>query len=139
MVNGMKAGAGEERPLARELGTRLRGDARVGKAGSALYATDASDYRRLPIGVGGMIGNDSCGAHSVMSAFYGPGPRTSGNVVSLQILTYDGLRLEVGATSDPEFDRLSRTPGRAGRIYRDLPHIARVLHRALREGDASDA
>ncbi len=34
--------------------------------------------------LGGMIGNNSCVVHSVMSAFYGPGPRTSDNVASLE-------------------------------------------------------
>src|ERR1051325_6832972 len=29
--------------------------------------------------LGGMLGNDSCGVHSVMSQFYGPGPRTADN------------------------------------------------------------
>src|SRR5574337_879641 len=43
--------------------------------------------------LGGMIGNDSCGAHSVM------GGRMSDNVEELEILTYDCLRMRVGKTS----------------------------------------
>jgi chorismate synthase len=43
-----------------------------------------------------MIGNNSCGVHSVMAG------RTSDNVESLDIVTYDGLRMQVGATSDAE-------------------------------------
>src|SRR6266545_4493998 len=39
--------------------------------------------------LGGMIGNNSCGTHSVMAG------RTSENVESLDILTYEVLRLEV--------------------------------------------
>jgi FAD/FMN-containing dehydrogenase/Fe-S oxidoreductase len=46
---------------------------------------------------GGMIGNNSCGVHSVMSQFYGPGPRTSDNVHELDVLTYRGERMRVGA------------------------------------------
>ena len=42
--------------------------------------------------LGGMIGNNSCGVHSVMAG------RTADNVHSLDILTYDGLRMTVGPT-----------------------------------------
>jgi FAD/FMN-containing dehydrogenase/Fe-S oxidoreductase len=45
---------------------------------------------------GGMIGNNSCGVHSVMTEFYGPGPTTADNVHELEILTYRGERLRVG-------------------------------------------
>jgi len=58
--------------------------------------------------LGGMIGNNSCGVHSVMAQFYGPGPRTSDNVESLEILTYDDARMTVSATSDEEFDAIVR-------------------------------
>src|SRR6476646_458383 len=44
--------------------------------------------------LGGMIGNDSCGVHSVVAG------RTADNVERLTVLTYDGLVLEVGPTSD---------------------------------------
>jgi FAD/FMN-containing dehydrogenase len=37
--------------------------------------------------IGGMLGNNSCGVHSVMSAFYGFGARTSDNTESLTFLT----------------------------------------------------
>jgi hypothetical protein len=43
--------------------------------------------------LGGMIGNNSCGVHSVMAG------KTDDNIDELEILTYDGLRLRVGATS----------------------------------------
>src|SRR5207248_9675543 len=58
--------------------------------------------------LGGMIGNDSCGVHSVMSG------RTSHNVEALEILTYDGLRLRVGPTSDAELEQIIREGGRRG-------------------------
>jgi len=211
-------GVFDERRLARELAVGVRGEVRFSKGSRALYSTDASNYRQLPIGVviprdaddvvaafavcrdhgapvlargagtslagqtcneavvldfskymnqiveidrerrlarvqpglildhlrreteagsppltfgpdpathdhctlGGMIGNNSCGVHSVMSSFYGPGPRTSDNVVSLDVLTYDGLRFEVGPTSDDELAQLSRIGGRRGEIYDGL-------------------
>ncbi|HLZ37966.1 MAG TPA: FAD-binding and (Fe-S)-binding domain-containing protein, partial [Mycobacteriales bacterium] len=44
--------------------------------------------------LGGMIGNNSCGAHSVMAG------RTSDNVEALEVLTYDGVSRRVGADLD---------------------------------------
>ena len=70
--------------------------------------------------LGGMIGNNSCGVHSVMAQFDGPGPRTSDNIESLEILTYDGVRMEVGAASDAQAHAIVRGGGRRGEIYREL-------------------
>ena len=64
--------------------------------------------------LGGMLGNNSCGTHSVMAG------RTVDNVESLDILTYDGLRLTVGPTSEGEIDRIVAAGGRRGDIYRRL-------------------
>ena len=70
--------------------------------------------------LGGMIGNDSCGVHSVMSEFYGPGPRTNDSVESLEILTYDGVRMTVGRMSEHELDEAIGRGGREGEIYERL-------------------
>jgi FAD/FMN-containing dehydrogenase/Fe-S oxidoreductase len=67
--------------------------------------------------VGGMIGNNSCGVHSLTTG------RTSDNVEELEILTYDGLRLRVGATAEREIDRIVRAGGRRGEIYRRLREL----------------
>ena len=67
--------------------------------------------------VGGMIGNNSCGVHSLNHG------RTSDNVEELEVLTYDGLRLRVGATPEPEIDRIVRAGGRRGEIYRRLREL----------------
>ncbi|HSP78978.1 MAG TPA: FAD-linked oxidase C-terminal domain-containing protein [Myxococcaceae bacterium] len=67
--------------------------------------------------LGGMIGNNSCGAHSVM------GGRTSDNIEELDFLTYDGLRLRVGPTSDDELERIIREGGRRGEIHRKLKDL----------------
>ena len=64
--------------------------------------------------LGGMIGNNSCGVHSVTAG------RTSDNVEALEIVTGDGLRLRVGATSDRELDERIRAGGRVGAIYSGL-------------------
>ncbi len=67
--------------------------------------------------LGGMIGNNSCGAHSVM------GGKTSENIEELEILTYDGLRMTVGATAEDELDRIIRAGGRKGEIYGKLRNL----------------
>ncbi len=67
--------------------------------------------------LGGMIGNNSCGAHSVM------GGKTAENTEELEILTYDGLRMRVGATSESELESIIRKGGREGKIYARLKNI----------------
>ncbi|RKG57080.1 FAD-binding oxidoreductase [Corallococcus sp. AB011P] len=197
--------------LGRELRRRLRGDVQFDAGGRALYATDASNYRQVPLGVvcprtvedvvetvrlcrkygapltsrgggtalagqtcnvavvmdfsryldrvlhidperrlarvqpgtvldvlrteavkrygltfgpdpathnrctlGGMVGNNSCGVHAQMAG------RVADNTESLDVLTYDGVRLRVGRTSDAELERLMREPGRVGELYRGM-------------------
>ncbi len=67
--------------------------------------------------IGGMVGNNACGVRSVLAEFEGPGPRMSDNVESLEVLTYEGLRLRVGRTSEEELERIVREGGRRGEIY----------------------
>ncbi len=203
----------EVESLAAELRRRVRGEVRFDDGGRALYATDASNYRQVPIGVvlprdsddviatvtvcrnfdapvlargggtslagqccnvavvmdfskymrgileinpeertarvqpavvlddlrhaaeeyhltfgpdpathshctlGGMIGNNSCGVHSVMAG------KTDQNVAELEILTYDGLRLRVGKTSDDELQTIVAAGGRRGEIYGRLKEL----------------
>src|SRR4051812_10568602 len=73
--------------------------------------------------LGGMLGNNSCGAHAVMAQFYGPGARTSDNTLRLEVLTYDGLRMWVGSTPDAELDAIIAAGGRRGEIYRALREL----------------
>ena len=77
--------------------------------------------------LGGMIGNNSCGAHSLTTG------RTSDNVESLEVLTYSGLRLRVGATPDAEIDRIVRSGGRRGEIYAGLRNLRDRYARRIRE------
>ncbi len=69
--------------------------------------------------LGGMIGNNSCGVHSVMAG------RTSDNVESLDILTYDGVRMTVGPTSDEQLRAILAAGGRRAEIYRALDQFSR--------------
>jgi FAD/FMN-containing dehydrogenase/Fe-S oxidoreductase len=73
--------------------------------------------------LGGMLGNNSCGVHSVMAEFYGGGARTSDNVRELEVLLYDGTILRVGKTSDEELEKIIGSGGRLGEIYRRLRDI----------------
>ena len=70
--------------------------------------------------IGGMLGNNSCGAHSLYPELHGTGERTSDNVHSLSILTYDGVRMEVGPTSDEEYAHIVKEGGEKGVIYQQI-------------------
>jgi len=52
------------------------------------FAPDPASHDRCTIG--GMIGNNSCGVHSVMAG------KTDDNIEQLEVVTYDGTRLRVG-------------------------------------------
>lgn len=87
------------------------------KAG-LLFGPDPATHNHCSIG--GMLGNNSCGVHSVMAQNAGYGARTSDNIDSLTVLTYDGLKMEVGATSEEELERILSEGGRKAAIYRKL-------------------
>jgi FAD/FMN-containing dehydrogenase/Fe-S oxidoreductase len=67
--------------------------------------------------LGGMIGNNSCGASAQA---YG---KTVDNVRRLEVLTYDGTRMWVGETSDEEFAEIVDAGGRRGELYQGLRDI----------------
>jgi len=52
------------------------------------FAPDPASHAACTIG--GMIGNNSCGVHSVMAG------KTDDNIEQLEVVTYDGARLKVG-------------------------------------------
>ncbi len=79
------------------------------------FAPDPSTHNRCTIG--GMIGNNSCGTHSLL------GGKTVDNVEELQILLYDGSQLTVGPLSQEELDVIVRQGDRRGQIYSKLRSI----------------
>ena len=79
------------------------------------FAPDPLTHNRCTIG--GMIGNNSCGTHSLL------GGKTVDNVQELRILLYDGSQLTVGPTPEDEFDLIVRQGGRRGQIYGSLRTI----------------
>jgi len=83
--------------------------------------------------LGGMLGNNSCGIHSLLSAHAGLGLRTSDNTHSLEVLTYDGLRMQVGPTARDELEVIIAGGGRRGRIYQDLRNLVSRHEQAIRQ------
>jgi FAD/FMN-containing dehydrogenase/Fe-S oxidoreductase len=79
------------------------------------FAPDPSTHQYCTLG--GMIGNNSCGVHSLLGLGSG---RTSDQVDELEILLYDGTRMTVGATSEADLERIIREGGRKGEIYAQL-------------------
>jgi FAD/FMN-containing dehydrogenase/Fe-S oxidoreductase len=64
--------------------------------------------------LGGMVGNNSCGTHSVMAG------KTSDNVEELEICTYSGLRMRVGPMDDATLEKAIAQGGETGSIYSRL-------------------
>jgi FAD/FMN-containing dehydrogenase/Fe-S oxidoreductase len=83
-----------------------------------VFGPDPSSHSRCTIG--GNVGNNSCGVHSVQSRHYGPGPRTSDNTEALEIVTYDGERFWVGVDEEEHLDEIIAAGGRKGEIYARL-------------------
>ena len=67
--------------------------------------------------LGGMIGNNSCGA---TAQAYG---KVVDNVRRLEVLLYDGTRMWVGPTGDKEYAAIVAAGGRRAEIYRMLGEL----------------
>ena len=79
------------------------------------YGPDPATHSRCTLG--GMIGNNSCGVHGLMAG------KVVDNVESMNIVLYDGTRMNVGRTAQAELDALIRSGGRVGQIYADLARL----------------
>src|SRR5581483_2422076 len=66
---------------------------------------------------GGMLGNNSCGAHAQMN-----GPAVN-NVEEMDILRYDGTRMHVGWLTELEWETRLKQGGREGEIYAKLKSL----------------
>jgi FAD/FMN-containing dehydrogenase/Fe-S oxidoreductase len=76
------------------------------------FGPDPSTHSRCTLG--GMIGNNSCGTHSLLAG------KTVDNIESLRVLLYDGTQLTVGRTSESELHEIVAAGGRRGEIYAGL-------------------
>jgi FAD/FMN-containing dehydrogenase/Fe-S oxidoreductase len=92
---------------------------------SLTFGPDPASHSRCTLG--GMIGNNSCGVHSVMAG------KTDENIEELDVLTYDGVRMPVGAISDAELGAIIRQGGRRGEIYAGLEAIRESYGVLIRE------
>ncbi len=79
------------------------------------FAPDPATHSRCTLG--GMIGNNSCGVHSIMAG------KTDDNIEELEVVTYDGVRMKVGKTNDEELNAIIRSGGRRGEIYTGLQFL----------------
>lgn len=79
------------------------------------FGPDPATHSRCTLG--GMIGNNSCGVHSIMSG------KTDANVRSLRVATRDGEVFETGPTSESELERIVAGDDQRARIYRELRAI----------------
>ncbi len=89
------------------------------------FAPDPSTHSHNTLG--GMIGNNSCGTHSLMAVNDGNGLRTADNIEALKILTYDGQIMHVGRTSEDQLEKYIAQGGRIGEIYQNSNHCAIVM------------
>ena len=76
------------------------------------FGPDPSTHNRCTIG--GMIGNDACGSHSVAWG------RTSDNVVELDVVLADGTRMAVGRHTAQEIEAIVAEGGERGRVFDGL-------------------
>jgi len=79
------------------------------------FGPDPATHSRCTLG--GMIGNNSCGAHSMMAG------KTVENVIELEILTSDGQRFWVGPTDENTLKKIMAGNDRRAEIYRELVAI----------------
>ena len=89
------------------------------------FGPDPATHNRCTFG--GMIGNNACGIHSVMAG------KTVDNIEALEILTYDGIRMRVGSTSDQAFEAIQRKGGREAEIYAGLKALVSKYETLIRE------
>ena len=91
-----------------------------------IFAPDVSTSSRANIG--GMIGNNSCGAHSMI---YG---KTIDHVLELKVVLADGSQAVLGPLDDEECERRAGLDGLEGRIYREIRRIVCEREAQIRAG-----
>src|SRR5487761_497805 len=89
------------------------------------FAPDPSTHTHCTLG--GMIGNNSCGVHSVM------GGKTEENTLELDVLLYDGTRMQLRAYSEEERIAVIRRGGRQGEIFAQLTALRDEYRKLIRE------
>lgn len=79
------------------------------------FGPDPATHSRCTLG--GMIGNNSCGPHSMLAG------KTVENVVALEVLTSEGDQFWVGPTTEDELESIIAKGDRQAAIYAELKAI----------------
>ncbi len=90
------------------------------------FGPDPATHSRCTLG--GMIGNNSCGTHSILAGV------TADNIESLDVLLYDGTRMTLPSeVSEDELERTIAAGGRIGEIYARLRDLRDRYAELVRE------
>src|SRR6185312_10164632 len=90
------------------------------------FGPDPATHTRCTLG--GMIGNNSCGTHSILAGV------TADNVLALEVLLYDGTRLTLPCqVPEEEIQRVIERGGREGEIYARLRDLRDRYAELIRE------
>ncbi|MER5214402.1 FAD-linked oxidase C-terminal domain-containing protein [Streptomyces sp. NPDC002838] len=81
-----------------------------------LFGADPSTHSRCTLG--GMIGNNACGSHSLAWG------RTADNVLELEVVTYRGTVVRLGEMTQPEIDEAIAVDDDRGRLIASLYRLA---------------
>ena len=90
------------------------------------FGPDPATHSRCTLG--GMIGNNSCGTHSILAGV------TADNIDALDVVLADGTRLMLpSAVSDEELEQVIGAGGRVGKLYSDLRALRDRYAELIRE------
>src|SRR5579884_4205416 len=90
------------------------------------FGPDPATHSRCTLG--GMIGNNSCGTHSIIAGV------TGDNIESLDVLLYDGTRMTLpSSVSEEQLERTISEGGRVGEIYAGLRDLRDRYGELVRE------
>jgi FAD/FMN-containing dehydrogenase/Fe-S oxidoreductase len=91
------------------------------------FGPDPATHSRCTLG--GMIGNNSCGTHSIIAGV------TADNIESLDVLLYDGTRMTLpSSVTDDQLERKITAGGREGEIYARLRDLRDRYAELIRDG-----
>src|SRR4051812_11678825 len=76
---------------------------------------------------GGMLGNNSCGAHAQMAG------KAVDNVLSMDVLLYDGTQMSVGWMDDNQLEEEIRRGGKRGQVYDQLKTLRSRYAQLIKE------
>lgn len=89
------------------------------------FGPDPATHDRCTLG--GMIGNNSCGVHSVMAG------RTVDNIEELDILLYDGTRMTVGSYTPAQLREILAGGDRKAEVFSQLKALTDTYAARVRE------